>query len=77
MNQQLSKGAKLVLNYLKKNDLNVQMRWSYGIQVHRVIKDGKELSYPRINEDISCEISPYLEAIAGTHQTGLTYKLKQ
>lgn len=49
--------ALRVLNYIKKNNCRVRMRWFCGIQIHRVWKDEKEHSYPMINEDIWYEIS--------------------
>lgn len=57
----VSSSALRVLNYVKKHNCRIRMRWYCGIQVHKVWKADKELSYPHINEDIWCEISKYFK----------------
>ncbi len=57
----VSSSALRVINYIKKHNCRIRMRWYCGIQVHKVWKDDKELSYPHINEDIWCEISEYFK----------------
>jgi hypothetical protein len=71
--QELTKSASLVLNYIKKHNCCIRMRWSYGIQIHRVWKDEKELAYPFINEDTWCEISDYFERDGDYQQTHFYY----
>lgn len=66
-----------VLNYVKKHNCRIRMRWYCGIQVHRVWKDDKELSYPHINEEIWFEISKFFKQYgyySRTHFYNLTKK---
>jgi hypothetical protein len=75
MKQAISKGQR-VLHYLKKHNCNLIMKWSYGIQQYRVYKEGKELNYPRVNEDIYCEIRNELQIISG-YGSGRMYSLRK
>jgi hypothetical protein len=70
----ISRNALIVLNYLKKHSCHIIMRWNYGIQVYKVVKDGKELSYPRINEDTWCEILHRLYG-EGDYQKCMVFRL--
>ncbi len=72
---EISSKSMNVLNYLKKHNCSIKMSWSYGIQVYRVVKDGKELSYPRINEDIFCDILKDLKG-EGDYQKGMIYNYR-
>lgn len=55
----ISSDSLRVLNYVKKYNCRIRMRWYCGAQVHKVWKDNRELSYPHLNEEIWCEISKH------------------
>lgn len=74
--RELSKKSILVLNYLKKHESKLKLRWMYGIQVYKVVKGKKELSYPVVNEDTFCEILKFLEEHSGEYAKTLFYKLR-
>jgi hypothetical protein len=75
MGKELSKNAKLVINYMKKHNCNIIMKWSYGVQIHRILKNNSEKRYPRINEETYCEIRKYINPDSDDYQNGLTYSL--
>lgn len=74
MKTEISKSQR-VLNYLKKHNCNLIKKWNYGIQQYRVYKDGKELNYPRVNEDVYCEIRSEIQIISG-YGSGMMFSLK-
>lgn len=76
MSKELSKRATIVLNYLKKHNAKIVMKWNCGIQIYKVLKDYKEVNYPRINEDIWCEVSDLFYE-EGDYQIKMLYSLKE
>jgi hypothetical protein len=69
------KDGILVLNYIKKHKCRIRLRWYCSVRVCRVWKDDRELLYPRLNEDIWCEISAYFDR-EGNYQHTHFYTLK-